>query len=91
MMMVFSRFTSTYVEYDRLKALYLAEAGISKSLWELKQGIDLNQDGLGNIPRTRLGEGYYQVVHDLSALTIMSTGVSNDIKRVVRIQYVGNY
>ena len=91
MLMVFSRFTSTYLEYDRLKALYLAEAGISKSLWELKKGTDSNRDGLGNIPKTRLGEGYYWVTHNSQALTITSTGEANDVKRTVKIVYAGNY
>jgi len=91
MLMVFSRFTSVYLEYDRLKALYLAEAGISKSLWELKRGVDLDRDGLGNIPKTRLGEGYYWVNHNPQTLTIISTGEANDVERTVRIVYVGNY
>ncbi|MEA3328657.1 MAG: hypothetical protein U9Q08_02870 [Candidatus Omnitrophota bacterium] len=91
MLMVFSRFTDTYVEYDRLKALYLAEAGISKSLWELKKGVDFNRDGLGNIPKTCLGEGSYRVIHNPEVLTIISTGEANDIERTVRIVYTGNY
>lgn len=90
-LMVFSRFTSSYLEYDRLKALYLAEAGISKSLWELKKGLDSDRDGLGNIPKTRLGEGHFWVLHDPRSLTIVSTGEANDVERTVRIVYVGNY
>ena len=91
MAMVFSRWTTVSMEYDRLRALYLAEAGISKSLWELKKGIDYDNDGLGSIPKTRLDIGYYWVTHNSNTLTITATGDVNDIKRTVKIKYAGNY
>lgn len=77
------------IELERTQALYLAEAGLSMSIWELKKGIDFDEDGLGNIPMRKLGEGYYQARHIPSSLSIESTGIVNDVKRKVRIIYRG--
>ncbi len=74
---------------ERSQALYLAEAGISKSIWELKRGIDEDEDGLGNIPRIPFGAGTYQATHNPSCLSIEGVGEVNGVKRTVRIVYKG--
>ncbi len=77
------------LELERTQALYLAEAGLSMSIWELKMGIDFDEDGLGNIPPRKFGQGTYQTKHIPSMLAIESTGIVSGVKRKVRIIYRG--
>lgn len=77
------------LELERTQALYLAEAGLSASIWELKKGIDFDEDGLGNIPPKKFGPGTYQVTHIPSMLAIEAAGTVNDVNRKVRIIYRG--
>lgn len=81
--------TRAQVKLERTQALYLAEAGLSMSIWELKEGVDFDQDGLGNIPLKKLGSGTYQAIHIPSMLTIEATGSVSGVKRKVRIIYRG--
>lgn len=72
---------------DRLKALYLAEAGISKAIWELRYDLDPEGNGPGNIGKTGLGDGELWARHDFTASTITSTGEFNRSRRTVQIKY----
>lgn len=84
---LFSRTAYSQMQTDRLKALYLAEAGISKALWELKFDVDPDGDGQGNIPRTKLGDGGFWTRHNFQTSTITSTVEVNKIERTVQIKY----
>ena len=86
---VYERSLKVNLEVDRLKAYYLAEAAILKSVAEIKSLDDTDRDGLGNVPRTKLGDGEYYASHDPAVLTIVGTGEVNQIKRIVKIQYEG--
>jgi len=84
---LFSRIAYTHVMLDRLKALYLAEAGISKAIWELRLDVDPDGDGPGNIPRIELGDGYVWANHNFQTSTITATGEVNQAKRTIQIKY----
>lgn len=75
------------VQLDRLGALYLAEAAISRSIYELRMDIDFDGDGIGNIPPTKLGAGTCWARHNFSTSTITATGEVNRVKRTVQIKY----
>lgn len=84
---LYSRMMVSMLELDRLKALYLAEAGIAKSIGELKVDIDYDGDGLGNIIKTKLGDGTFSARHNFQTSTITGTGEVNKVKRVIQIKY----
>jgi len=84
---LFSRMTVSILELDRLKSLYLAEAGIAKSIGELKSDIDYDGGGLGNIPKTKLGDGEFWARHNFQTSTITGIGEVNKVKRVIQIKY----
>lgn len=88
-LIAFSLSRSTYaaVQLDRLKALYLAEAGLAKALWELRYDIDSSGRGPGTLARTRLGDGYFWTAHDFQTSTITATGEVNGIRRTGQIEY----
>jgi len=75
------------MQLERLKAFYLAESGISKAIWELRFGTDPDGDGGGNLPKTKLGDGYYWTRHDFQNSTLTSTGEVNKVKRTVQLKY----
>lgn len=84
---LYSRLSYAQMQLDRLKALYLAEAGISRAIWELRFERDPDADGPGNIPPTKLGDGSFWVRHNFQTSTITSTGEVNKIRRTVQIRY----
>ena len=84
---LFCRLNYSQVQLDRFKALYLAEAGIAKSFYELKLGIDTDDNGIGNIVPTELGAGAYKVEHNFQTSTITAIGETNGIKRTIQIKY----
>ena len=84
---LFSRSVTNTMELDRLKALYLAEAGFSKAIYELRWDIDPEANGVGNISPTKLGDGTYEVRHNFQTSTLTSLGKVNKIRRVVQIRY----
>ena len=86
---LFTRQLSETNQIDRLQALYLAEAGIAKSIYELKFDTDLDGNGIGNINKHSLGRGTYQAEHDLQTLSIKAEGQVGDTTRVVQIKYRG--
>jgi len=85
--LLFSRMTYSALQLERLKANYLAEAGISRSIWELKFDLDADGDGVGNVSRTRLGDGYFWARHDFQNSLITATGEVNGFKRTFQIKY----
>ncbi len=84
---LFSRTAYSQMQLDRLKSLYLAEAGISKALWELRFDIDPDGDGQGNIPKKKLGDGFFWARHNFQTSTLTGTGEVNKARRVVQIKY----
>jgi hypothetical protein len=87
---VYTRFIAYQLEMDRTKALYIAEAGISYAVWELKMNKDLEGNGYGNVSRFEFGDGYFSTVHNPETRQIMSTGTCNDVSRMVAIVYESN-
>ena len=84
---LFSRTAYSQMQLDRLKSLYLAEAGLSKAIWELRFDVDPDGDGPGNIPKTKLGEGLFWTRHDFQVSTLTATGEVNKTRRTVQIKY----
>ena len=85
--LLFSRVTMSMLELDRLKAFYLAEAGIAKSINELRHNIDYDGNGIGNISQMKLGDGMFWASHNFQTSTITATGEVNQIKRIIQIKY----
>jgi len=86
---VFERSMLIHLELDRLQSLYLAEAGIAKSIQEIKTERDPGNNGLGTIAVTKLGRGTYAAQHEPGTLSILGIGNVNDIERSVRVYYEG--
>lgn len=84
---LFSRQLSERLQIDRLQALYLAEAGIAKSIYELKSDIDLDRNGVGNVIETPLGGGTYQARHNFQTSSITAEGKVGNIARTIQIKY----
>lgn len=85
--MALSRDSYSRLRLDRLKAKYLAEAGIAKAVWELRYNLDPDGNGVGNIARQRLGDGYFQVKHNFQTSIITAEGQVNKAQRLVQIRY----
>lgn len=85
--LLFSQTTLSVLAIDRLKAFYLAEAGIAKSINELKTDIDSDGNGIGNVSATKLGEGMFWARHDFATSTITAVGEVNKVKRTIQIKY----
>ena len=75
---------------DETKARYLAEAGIAHALHELRN----NQDLSDTINKTSgepvyfpLGEGGYTVVFNSAENLITCTGIVNQTKKTLQLQY----
>ncbi|MCD4779233.1 MAG: hypothetical protein K8S27_01610 [Candidatus Omnitrophica bacterium] len=81
------RQSSIALEIDRAKALYLAEAGLSHAIYEIKNDFDEDGNGLGNVETTELGGGHYCSEHDPHVLVITGVGEYNQVKRRVQIKY----
>ncbi|HDZ76922.1 MAG TPA: hypothetical protein ENH41_02415 [Candidatus Omnitrophica bacterium] len=84
-----SRITSIDLEVDRVKALYLAEAGIARSLYELKKGIDVDNDGMGIISPTKFADGEFSVTYNSALFTFTATGKVNGVERSIQLKCVG--
>ena len=84
-----SRVSSVDLEVEKVKALYIAEAGIAKSLNELKKGIDPGGDGIGAIRETQFAEGVFEVTYNPAMFTFTSTGRVNKTERAVQLKCVG--
>lgn len=75
------------VELSRAQALYLAEAGISRALYELHQASLVGGAAPSSYKNVPLGQGTYTVNHDLLSGVITSTGEANGVQRTVQIRY----
>ena len=84
---LFSYTTYSQMQLDRLKSLYLAEAGISQAIWELRFDVDPDGDGQGNISKTKLGDGLFWTRHNFQTSTLTATGEVNKLRRTVQIKY----
>jgi len=87
---IHTRFTAYQLEMDRTKALYIAEAGVSYAVWELKMNKDAEGNGYGNVGHIDFGGGYFSVTHNPDSRQIISTGTYNDVSRIVAIVYESN-
>ena len=85
--LVFSRVISVELEMNRIKAFYLAEAGIAASINELKKDVDVSRTGTGNILRTKFHGGYYEAKVNQRLGTITGIGDSADVLREIEIKY----
>ena len=83
----FSVNTVAEVELSRAQALYLAEAGIADTIYQLRQG-GLAGDAEQHVAAKSLGEGDYEVQHDPAAGLITSTGRVRGIKRTIQVKYL---
>ncbi len=84
---LYSRQARSTLELDRLKALYLAEAGISQSIYELRWDRDLDNNGVGNVLDAQLGGGAYKAIHNFQTSTITGIGEYNKVRRIIQIRY----
>ncbi len=78
---------SSQTVMDEVKALYLAEAGISYAIHSLRTraGSDkLKDEKLGPIP---LGEGNFVVEFAFSESLIIATGTVNGVSKRLELQY----
>jgi len=89
----FNVLTASRTELYRTQALYLAEAGIAKAVNLLKtQAGAPGQIVIGTelqllVPRTELGEGYFEVYSDLPQATLVSYGTSHGVTRGIQVKY----
>ncbi len=74
---------------DETKARYLAEAGIAHALHAFRSGATLENtvDAEGNPILFPLGEGAYSVTYDSSESLITCTGVVNQVRKTLQLQY----
>ncbi len=73
---------------DETKARYLAEAGIAHALHQLRAGENLDTvDSEGNPVMFPLGEGVYSVTFDPTESLITCTGIVNEVKKTLQLQY----
>ncbi len=84
-----SRVGSVDLEIEKVRALYIAEAGIAKSLNELKKGIDPDGDGIGVIKPTQFAGGSFEVTYNSAMFTFTSVGRVNKTERAVQLKCVG--
>ena len=80
--------TVTEVELYRAQALYLAEAGIAQAIHQLRRSSRMGGEAPQKSSPTPLGEGEYEVVHDLSAGLITSTGRVHGVRRTIQVKYL---
>jgi len=86
---VHERSLNVSVQVERLQAIYLAEAALAKAINEIKSLSDKDGDGLGTIPKSHLGNGFYFAIHNPATLTIAGIGEVNEVRRTVKIKYAG--
>ena len=75
---------------DETKARYLAEAGIAHALHELRNGSDLEDTvdkNTGDPVYFPLGDGGYTVMYSASESLITCTGIVNQTKKTLQLQY----
>ena len=88
MHMMQARLLSVTLEVDRLQASYLAEAGLARALYEVTRDRDeFGHDGIGVIPATAFGPGYFRVDKDPQNRLLIGIGVVRDVRRVIVNKY----
>jgi hypothetical protein len=85
--MVFWRSEMMMLEYDRLRAFYIAEAGINQAIYELKADDDPDGDGPGNIAESEFAEGTFEVTYHPIERSLTSQGTVNDTTRTIQIAF----
>jgi Tfp pilus assembly protein PilX len=79
-----SHMQESNLEIDRTKALYLAEAGVYKSIWELKNyGTSSEYDGVINT--TSLGEGVFSATFYEDKNLIVASGTVHGVTRIIEV------
>ena len=84
---LFSRLTKVNLEADRLKAMYLAEAGIARAVYEIRKDRDSDHNGVGNVLKTPFAGGFYKASHNFQTSIITATGEFNAVRRTVQVKY----
>ena len=74
-------------EVARAKALYLAEAGISQAVYQLKNQAIIVTSEEFFVPPTQFGDGTYEVRLDFRQSLMSSTGRVGGISRTVQLKY----
>ena len=82
-----ARLVSVSTEVDRLQASYLAEAGLARALYEMTRDRDLFGGGVGIIPPTAFGPGFFRVDKDPKSRILIGIGVVHEIQRVIVNKY----
>ena len=86
--MVNTHLSNVMLEVDRLQAVYLAEAGLARASYEMAKDRDLfGGDGVGTIPVTAFGPGYFWVTKEPEARVLRGVGVVRDVHRVLANRY----
>ena len=86
--MMQARLLSVTLEVDRLQASYLAEAGLARATYEMTMNRDaFGNDGVGMIPPTAFGPGFFVVTKDPESRVLISTGIVRDVRRVLVNKY----
>ncbi len=84
---LFSRLSKVQLEADRLKAMYLAEAGLARAVYEIRQDKDTDKNGVGNVLKTPFAGGFYKASHNFQSSLITASGEFNAVKRTIQIKY----
>lgn len=74
-------------EINRVKALYLAEAGISQAIHMLKFQAVVIAGAEYFVPPTPFGDGTYEVKVDFGQSLMSSTGRIGGIARTIQLKY----
>lgn len=75
-------------ELIRAQALYLAEAGVSHTLYELYTAGRMGGEAQTKTEPIPLGEGTFQVRHDVTSGLITSTGKVRGVRRTIQVKYL---
>jgi Tfp pilus assembly protein PilX len=79
--------TTADLEHQRAQALYLAEAGLTLALYQLKQAGQGSAAVQLDVPPTPLGGGTYAVEHDVVSGIITATGEFQEVRRTIQLKY----
>lgn len=74
-------------EVNRVKALYLAEAGISQAIYMLKSQVVIIEGQEYFVSPTPFGDGTYEVKMDFRQSLMSSTGRIGGIARTIQLKY----
>ena len=83
-MLLTVRMQESNLEINRSKALYLAEAAVYESIWELKNS-GASPDYDGNVEETALGEGTFSATFDENKNLIVAHGTVHEVTRTIEV------